>query len=158
VDGGLLARVPGEVHEVEGVAPELERELVLERAGRRVGRIARVPEQPHAVGVRLLRRLQPLLGRHRRDRLLVAVPDPPLRDHLDPRVVRVAQDVVGVGLGVDQVTDGAVLLHPLAPADGVDRLLGGVDHHDPVLGDDEAGVAAPRVDLRPGVRADASHG
>jgi hypothetical protein len=65
-------------------------------------------------------------------------------DHLTgaPEVV-VAEDVVDVVLGVDDVADVAVRLGFLTHGHGLGRQLRGVDDDDAPVGDDHARVAAP---------------
>src|SRR5438132_13033950 len=60
-------------------------------------------------------------------------------------------------LGVDQIADRRLLLHPLAPAHRIDRLLRRIDHHIAVDGLDKARIAAGEIDFGERVRSDPAH-
>ena len=68
----------------------------------------------------------------------------------------VAEDVVDVVLGVDEVADRAVRLGRGAHRDGLGRQLRRVDDDDPVRGHDEARVAAAQLRRRVDVGRDAA--
>ena len=61
--------------------------------------------------------------------------------------VVVAEDVVDVMLGVDDIADRAVRLGLRAHRNGLRRQLRRIDHDNPVAGDDVARVAAAQLRL-----------
>ena len=159
VDRGLRRGVAGMVDDVEGVVPDIERELVLVGERRRIGRrIIGMADQEDAVGVLLLHALALLLDRAEGVEIsLEAFLQLLVADHGDVREIGVAGNVVAMRLGVDEVADRRLLLHHLAPAHGVDRLLRRVDHDVAIARLDEARIAAGEINLGDAVRSDASH-
>ena len=71
--------------------------------------------------------------------------------------VVVAEDVVDVVLGVDDVADLALGLGLLAHGDRLGGQLRGVDDDDTVVGDDHAGVATAKRGVGPDVARDLLH-
>ena len=104
-------------------------------------------EEPDAVRIAGFHRVQRRRAGHHRDGVGVAGDHALLADDLDAREVRVAANVVGVRLGVDHVAQRPVLEQALAPAQGVSRLLRGVDHEHAVARGHEARIAAPEVNF-----------
>jgi hypothetical protein len=114
-------------------------------------------EQPHAVRIGRLEVFQGLSAGHRRQHLRVALHHALLADDFDAREVAIPANVVGVRLSIDQMADRPVFEQSLAPSDGVDRLLGRIDHEHAVPGRNVTRVAAPEINLRVHVLADVSH-
>src|SRR5665213_538344 len=106
-------------------------------------------DQPDAVGVGLLHPLA-LLG-DRAESVEIAVEaflQLDMTDDLHLGEISVAGDVVAMRLGIDEIADRRLLLHALAPAYGVDRLLRRVDHDIAVARLDEARIVAGEIDFR----------
>ena len=158
-DRGLRCGVAGHVDDVEGVVADVEGQRVVKGQGRRVGgRVVGMADQPHAVGVGFLEALAFVVERAERIEIaLEAFLQFDLADDLGVGEIGVAGDVVAMRLGVDQVADRRLVLHPLAPAHRVDRLLRRVDHDIAVAGLDKARVAAGEIDFGIAVGPDPAH-
>jgi len=122
------------------------------------GRVIGVPDEPHAVRIGLLEPLALLFERAEGVEIaLEAFLQFDLADDRHIREIGVARDVVAMRLGVDQIADRRLFLHPLAPAHGVDRLLRRIDHDIAVAGLDKARIAAGKIDFGERVRSDLAH-
>src|SRR5215469_2609350 len=159
MDRGLRRGVARHMDDVEGVAADMESEPVGEGHRRRVGgRVVRVPDEPDAVRIGLLETLAFLFERAESGEIaLETFLQLDLPDHRDVREIGVAGDVVAMRLGVDQIADRRLVLHALAPAYRVDRLLRRVDHDVAVAGLDKARIAAGEIDFGKRVWSNSAH-
>src|SRR5262249_46160564 len=115
-------------------------------------------DEPHAVGIGLLEALALLVERAESVEVtLEAFLQFDLADDRHLREVSIARNVVAMRLGVDQIADRCLLLHPLAPAHRVDRLVRRIDHDIAVAGLDKARIAAGEIDFGERVRSDPAH-
>src|SRR4029079_18055013 len=160
VDRELARRMAGRPDAVERVVADPELQEVAgedDRASGQVGVVVvAVGQDRGAVGVVGRDRLERVGERvERRLRVHEDVPERLVVDDLAgaPEPV-VAEDVVDVVLGVDEIADAAVALRLLAHRDGPGRELRRVDDDDAVRRRDEAGVAAAELRRREDVRRD----
>src|ERR1700688_2618521 len=141
------------------VISNLKRQFIFKNSLGWIGSgIIRVAQQENAVGIFVFHPFQTHLGREHHVEILIETGlQLDLADDLDVGEVSVAQYVVGVWFGVDQMADWSFFLQHLAPSYRVDRLLRRIDHDHAVARLYEARVAAPEINFGIDVSADFSH-